>query len=303
MHFCMTEGVANFDWEKAKAFYIAAREGSLTSAAKVLGVTQPTVGRQVTALEAELGVTLFERIGTGIAPTEAGLALLDNIGEMAEAAQRISLAATGKSSAVEGTVRISATDLACTYQLPPLVVKLRDLYPKIHIELVATNSISDLRRREADIALRGVRPTDNELFARKVFSGMAYLYAAKRYLARANGPFDADGLAQADYVEFEDNQAFRTALASMGVSVVPQNFAAMSTSHVIQWEMAKAGAGIIAMPAIVADDEPLVARAAPSLPGFPFDLWLVAHREVKSSRRIRVVYDFLAEELANLPRT
>ena len=300
MQFCMIGNEANFDWEKAKAFYIAAREGSLTGAAKVLGVTQPTVGRQVTALEAELGVALFERIGTGIAPTEAGLELLDNIGEMAEAAQRITLAATGKSSAVEGTVRISATDLACTYQLPPMVEKLRDFYPKIRIELVATNSISDLRRREADIALRGVRPTDNELYARKVYSGMAYLYAARRYLERANGPFDADGLARADFVEFEDNQTFRAALAAMGVSVVPRNFVAMSTSHVIQWEMAKAGAGIIAMPAVVADKEPLVAKAAPSLPGFPFDLWLVAHREVKSSRRIRVVYDFLAREIEAL---
>ena len=294
----MAFGVPKFDWEKVKAFYVATNEGSLSAAARVLGVAQPTVGRQISALEAELGVALFERIGTGIEPTRAGLELLDDIRIMAGAADRIALSASGKASAVEGTVRISATDLACTYQFPPMIAKLRALYPKIKIELVSTNSISDLRRREADIALRGVRPTDNELYARKIFSGVAHLYAARDYLARVGGPLDMDQLAKADYIEFEDNQAFRAVLDGLGIVVTADNFVAMSASYVTQWEMAKAGLGIIAMPAVIADREPLVARASPSLPGFPFDMWLVAHREVKSSRRIRLVYDFLAEEIA-----
>ena len=233
----MAFGVPKFDWEKVKAFYVATNEGSLSAAARVLGVAQPTVGRQISALEAELGVALFERIGTGIEPTRAGLELLDDIRIMAGAADRIALSASGKASAVEGTVRISATDLACTYQFPPMIAKLRALYPKIKIELVSTNSISDLRRREADIALRGVRPTDNELYARKIFSGVAHLYAARDYLARVGGPLDMDQLAKADYIEFEDNQAFRAVLDGLGIVVTADNFVAMSASYVTQWEM------------------------------------------------------------------
>lgn len=300
MQFCMENDQASFDWEKAKAFHLAAQLGSFSAAARALGLAQPTVGRQVAALEEELGVVLLERVGSGIQPTQAGLDLLGDMKAMADAADRIALSASGKAVAVEGKVRISATDLACTYQLPQMVAKLNRLYPKIRIELISTNSISDLRRREADIALRGVRPTDNELYARKIYSGLAYLYAARSYLDRAGGPFDAKGLASAQFVEFEDNPAFAAALQLIGVSVGPENFVAMSSSHVIQWEMTKAGLGIIAMPAAIGDLEPLVARAAPSLPGIPFDLWLVAHREVKSSKRIRVVYDFLAEQIEGL---
>lgn len=291
-----------FDWEKAKAFYLAVESGSLSAAARALGVAQPTIGRQVSALEEELGVVLLERVGTGIQPTEAGLELMDDIRVMADAAERITLSASGKSSAVEGRVKISATDLACTYLLPQMVANLRELYPKIVIELVATNSISDLRRREADIALRGVRPTDNELYARKVYSGMAHLYAARSYIERHKGPLDKLSLSEADYVEFEDNQSFRAALNAFGIEVSAENFVAMSSSHVIQWEMTKAGVGLIAMPEAVAAREPLVERVAPDLPGLPFELWLVAHRELKASRRIRVVYDFIAEEMAAIAR-
>lgn len=298
----MIAGRAGFDWEKAKAFHLAARQGSLSGAARLLGVAQPTVGRQVAALEEELGVVLLERVGAGIQPTQAGLDFLDDLQAMSDAAERIALAASGKAEAVDGMVRISATDLACTYQLPRMVAKLLEMHPKLRIELVATNSISDLRRREADIALRGVRPTDNELYSRHIYKGQAYLYAARNYLEKFGGVLTPKSLASAQFVEFEDNQAFQSALTILGVTAGPQNFRAMSTSHVIQWEMAKAGLGVIAMPAAIGDVEPGMVRAAPFLPGLPFDLWLVAHRELKSSKRIRVVYDYLAEEMARLAR-
>ncbi|MEO1204597.1 MAG: LysR family transcriptional regulator, partial [Pseudomonadota bacterium] len=147
-----------FDWNRARAFLVTAEEGSLSAAARALNMTQPTLGRQVTALEEELGVALFERGGRGLEPTPTGLALLEHVRTMGNAASRLSLAASGQSMAIDGTVRISATEATAAFALPPVLTRLRQAEPGIHVEIVASNDQSDLKRREADIAVRAIRP-------------------------------------------------------------------------------------------------------------------------------------------------
>ena len=152
-----------FDWNRARAFLVTAEEGSLSAAARALGMAQPTLGRQVDALESELGVVLFERVGRGLELTPSGLELLEHVRSMGEAANRVSLTAAGQSQSIEGTICIAASETYAAILLPPILAKLRRLEPGIHIEIVASSKPSDLRRREADNASPNCGPTDPDM--------------------------------------------------------------------------------------------------------------------------------------------
>ncbi|WP_257883843.1 LysR family transcriptional regulator [Roseobacter insulae] len=290
-----------FDWNRARAFLVTAEEGSLSAAASALGMTQPTLGRQVAALEEELGVLLFDRVGRGLTLTANGLKLVDHVRAMGEAASHVSMTASGQSTTIEGTVRITATEVASAYVLPAMIAGLRAAHPGIEIELVATNNLRDLRRREADIAIRGVRPTDPQLIARKLSQETACLYASKGYLA-VHGPFETPGaLAQAQFVGFEENDQFLEGLNAQGLTVFEHQFPVRTSAHLVQWQMVRQGLGIGVMVSRIGDADPLVCRATPWLPAFEFETWLVAHREVNTSRRVRLVFDWLVKEFKNLP--
>lgn len=287
-----------FDWNRARAFLVTAEEGSLSAAARALNMTQPTLGRQVTALEEELGVALFERGGRGLEPTPTGLALLEHVRTMGNAASRLSLAASGQSMAIDGTVRISATEATAAFALPPVLTRLRQAEPGIHVEIVASNDQSDLKRREADIAVRAIRPEQPDLIARKLGDVAAYLYAAPSYLDRIGNPETPEGFRDADFVFFENVDRYMDALAMLGLKIERNNFRVSTENFLVQWEFVKSGAGIGVMPDAVGDAEPAVRRALPSLEPFETELWLVAHRELRTSRRLRLVFDYLARELA-----
>ena len=289
-----------FDWNRARAFLVTAEEGSLSAAARALGMAQPTLGRQVKAFEEEVGVLLFERIGNGLKLTSSGLELVEHVRAMGDAAGRVSLTASGQSQQVEGAVCITATEVAAAFVLPPIVAKLRAAEPGITVEVVATNSVSDLRRREADIAIRAGRPTDPDLIARKLPSNTACLYASESYLERIGNPQDSDELLRAEFIGFDQQQQFIDGLNQLGLKVTSHNFPIICNNHIVQWQMVKQAMGIGVMITQVGDAEPGVRLAAPWLPAFEIEVWLVAHRELNTSRRVRLVYDFLAKELENL---
>jgi len=289
-----------FDWNRARAFLVTAEEGSLSAAARALGMAQPTLGRQVRALEDQLDVALFERVGQGLMLTPSGTELLEHVRAMGEAANRVSLAASGQSQSIEGMVRITTTEVAAAHILPPIIGRLRRAEPGIIIELIASDSVSDLRRREADIAIRGAQPTDPDLIARKLSDGVARLYASDAYFERKGYPSAPEDLSHHEFVGFDDNEAYIQGLASLGVIARTRNFPVLCASHLAQWELVKRGVGIGAMIALVGEAEPLVRPAAPFLPDFEFQVWIAAHRELNTSRRVRLVFDWLAEELTGL---
>src|SRR5690606_33765921 len=163
MRLCMDWRTVRFDWNRARAFLVSAVEGSFSAAARALGLTRPTIGRQVAELEQALGVCLFARSGDKLDLTAAGRGLIEHVREMGEAATRVSLAATGQSLSIEGTVCITASELIAAYLLPKVVAELRARHPAIEIEIVASNSARDLRRREADIAVRNFQPKEADL--------------------------------------------------------------------------------------------------------------------------------------------
>ena len=173
MQKCMDWRGITFDWNQARAFLVTAREGSYSAAALALGVAQPTIGRQVAALEAELGVTLFERVGRGLTLTPAGLDLAEHVSAMGDAAMAVSRLAAGQSTSLEGIVCITASEAVSALLLPPVLAQIRAAHPRIELELVVSNEAADLRRREADIAVRNFRPTDPELIAVKVRDSLA----------------------------------------------------------------------------------------------------------------------------------
>ena len=218
--------------------------------------------------------------------------------DMGAAAERVSLAATGHSQDIAGSVSISAGEAYAAFLLPPILARLRRQHPGIRVEIVATNAVSDLRRREADIAIRNARPADPELIARKIRDDEACLYATPACLDRigpVNGPDDLSG---ADFIGFDEGGALREALATVGLRLTRENFMVLSGSHLVQWECVKQGMGIGLMPAAIGDAEPAVRRVLPDLPPIRFPVWLTAHRELHSSRRIRLVFDLLAEALS-----
>ena len=286
-----------FDWNKARAFLVTAEEGSLSAAARALGMAQPTLGRQVDGLEQDLGVVLFERVGRGLTLTPSGLELLEHVRDMGEAAGRLSLAALGQTQALEGTISISASETYAATLLPPIIARLRAQEPGIEVEIVVANHASDLRRREADIAIRNFRPTEPDLIARKIGDVDAPLYAAPAYLEKIGTPTTIEELNAADYIALDHGGAMIKGLNMMGLSLTKANFPLMTESYLVMWELVCQGLAIGVLDAQIGDADPRVVRVMPDLKPLSFPIWLVAHRELTSSRRIRTVFDFLTDAL------
>ena len=289
-----------FDWNRARAFLVTAEKGSLSAAARALNMTQSTLGRQVTALEKELGVTLFERVGRGLEITPSGLDLMEHVRAMGEAANQLSLAASGRSQNLEGNVCISATEAMAAFVLPPIVKELRERAPGITVEIIADNRSSDLRRREADIAIRNFQPIQPDLISVSLKQIYAHFYATPDYLASLGNPQTKQDLAKGQFIGFADNTRFIEGVTDLGVPITSENFPIITENHLVHWELVKQGAGIGVMPELIGDREPLVIRALASLPPFPVDTWVVTHGELKTNRRIRMVFDYLVESLGQL---
>ncbi len=286
-----------FDWNRARAFLVTAEEGSLSAAARALGMAQPTLGRQVSALEEELGVVLFERVGRGLTLTAGGLDLLDHVRTMGDAANRVSLTASGQSQTIEGSISITASEVISAFLLPPILARLRREHPGVEITVVASNDVRDLRRREADIAIRNGRPTDESLVATRLRDMPAHLYATPSYLKSIGHPTTPGDLRRADFLGFGDGERFMKGLNAMGFDLSMKNFPIHIENHMVLWELVKNGLGIGAILEEVGDAEPLVERVLPAMPPIPVPAWLVSHREVHTSRRVRMVFDLIVEHL------
>lgn len=289
---------ASFDWNRARAFLATAEEGSFSAAARALGTTQPTVGRQVAALERELGVTLFERIGSSLELTTAGLELVEHVRAMGDAAGRVSLTATGQSTSIVGSVAITASEAISAHLLPPVLGTLRRDHPGIELEIVASNETRDLQRREADIAVRNFRSERPDLFARKLRDTSARFYASPAYLERIGPITSPKDLSRAELFAFDRTPVMIDGLRQMGVNVDRRQFPIVTGNHLVQWELCKQGVGICIMMEEIGDREPRVCRVHPELPEIPVPIWLACHRELRTSRRIRLVFETLAEALS-----
>ncbi len=300
----MNWSALTFDWNQARAFLATAELGSFSAAAQALGSTQPTVGRQVAGLEDRLGIVLFERIGRRLALTPAGRDLLPHVRAMGEAAMQTSLTATGRSESVVGEVCVSVTDIFALYTMPHIVRSLRRIAPNVRLRVLASNTLSDLQRREADIAVRHVTPSQSDLIARKVRTTQGRLYASRSYLATFGPVTSPADLAKADFIGIGDAVELLAFLRDRwNLPVSAENFTVVGDSGGAGWEMARQGLGLVPMTEDLARACPEMQIVLPDLDPVPVPYWLTVHRELNSSRRIRLVYDHLAQALQrrNLP--
>ncbi|WP_265517051.1 LysR family transcriptional regulator [Nitratireductor luteus] len=287
----------SFDWNQARAFLATAEAGSFSAAARAMGLTQPTLSRQVAALESGLGVLLFQRVGRTLRLTEPGLDLLDHFRAMGDAALQISLAASGRSQAVSGRVSITATDVMSAFRLPEAIKRIAEEAPGIEIDLVVSNQIQDLRRREADIAIRHVRPQEGDLVARLLGETTAHLYAAASLLDRLGRPSTVDDLREFPFVGFAPVDRVRSVLNGMGLPVDRSQFKVVTDNGIAMCELVKHGLGVGVMTREMSRMLPGVECVLPDFQPFPVPVWLTTHRELHTSKRIRLVFDILAEVL------
>lgn len=290
--------MSNLDWNQLKAFLETAETGSLSAAARKLGLTQPTLSRQVAAIEQSMGVTLFERVGKSMALTPTGLDLLEHARAMGAAAEALSLAATGSSQAVRGVVTVSATDVVATTLLPPLVKKLHDQEPGITIDVIPSNALSDLLRREADIAIRHVKPEQPDLIARLIREATAYFYASESWVNAHGHPRSAEDAARLSFVGSDRSGQYLGYLRTHGLPLSEANFSCYADHSVAHWALVRQGMGIGVMMEEIALATPGMVRVLDDLPPVRFPIWLVTHRELRTSKRIRMVFDALAQGLA-----
>ena len=287
----------NLDWNQLKAFLETAETGSLSAAARKLGLTQPTLSRQVAAIEQRMGVTLFERVGKTMALTPTGMDLLEHARAMGTAAEALGLAATGRSQALGGVVSVSATDAVAAILLPPLVKKLRAQEPGIAIEVISSNALSDLLRREADIAIRHVKPEQPELIARFIREATAYFYASEAWVKTHGHPRSAEDATHLPFVGYDRSGNYLAYLHMHGLSVSEANFSCYADHTVAHWALVQQGLGIGAIMEEIARETPGVVHVLDDVPPVRFPIWLVTHRELRTSRRIRVVFEALVEGL------
>ena len=287
-----------FDWNRMRAFLATAEAGSLSAAARQLGQTQPALGGQVSALEEELGLTLFERTARSMTLTDAGRDLLVAAQAMGGAADRITLLARGRATALEGTIRITASDMMSAYVLPDTLLKLRDLAPRLRVDVIASNDIRNILKREADIAIRHIRPEQPDLIARRIGDATACLYASKGYLEARGVPEDIPALATHDFISMGDDARYLEEMQRRGIPITQGNLCAGSTSGITIWELVRKGFGIFPMSRDIAQRFDDVVPVLAEQTDLTFPVWLVTHRDLHTSRRIRLVFDLLAEMLS-----
>ncbi|HMM13019.1 MAG TPA: LysR family transcriptional regulator [Parvibaculum sp.] len=283
-------------WELYRTFLAVMREGSLSGAARALNLTQPTVGRHVDALEEALGLALFTRSQTGLNATEGALALVPHAEAMASAAEALQRAASGEAEEDRGTIRVTASEIVGTEVLPPILAAFREAHPRIAIELLLSNRAEDLLRREADIAIRMVRPTQSALVARKIGTIHLGLHAHPRYVEAHGKPATLEEIEAHPIIGFDREPSLRR-LEGLGFTPSRELFAFRCDSDVAQYAALRAGFGLgICQNALARRDGLL--PILPGTIGFKLEVWVVMHEDLKTSRRARLMFDHLAEHLA-----
>jgi DNA-binding transcriptional LysR family regulator len=282
-------------WELYRSFLAVVRERSLSGAARALTLTQPTIGRHIDALEQALDVALFTRSPSGLHATPAATALVPHAEAMAMAASALQRAASGEAQEERGSVRITASEMIGAEVLPSVLAAFREAHPRIAVELLLSNRSQDLLRREADIAVRMVKPTQGALVARKIGVLQLGLHAHPRYLKAHGTPRTVDELLEHPIIGFDRTPSLRR-LPSLGMPLSRELFAFRCDSDLGQYAALRAGFGLgICQVALAKRDGlvPVLARAV----GFELGVWVTMHRDLKSSRRIRLMFDHLAEHL------
>jgi len=272
-------------WDELRSFRAVLRDGSLSGAARRLGMTQPTLGRHIESLEHALGVALFTRSARGLTPTDAALHLAPHVEEMAAASAALARAAAGEAAPDQGVVRVTASEVIGCEVLPPLLASFRFANPGVAIELALTSRNEDLSRRDADIAVRMIRPTQNALVARRIGESKIGLFAHRSYLDAFGTPLTLDDLKTHRLIGYDqDDRSFRAA-GALAIQMSRDSFGFRCDNDLAQLAALRAGLGIGGCQENIAKRYPDLVRLLADTITFPLEVWLVMHEDVRETPR------------------
>lgn len=288
-------------WDHYRAALAVLEEGSLSGAARVLGLTQPTLGRQVAALERALGTALFTRSPTGLAPTEAALTLAPYARSLKATAEALHRAVAAEADGVSGRVRITASEVVGAEVLPPILAALHARHPGLALDVVLSDRMQDLLRRDADIALRMAPPTQAALVARRVGTVSLGLYGHRQYLERRGLPEVPADLARHSVIGFDAETPFLRAMMRAAPALGETPFAWRSDSTLAQLAALRAGFGLGACHTALAARDPDLIRVLPEIV-WELPTFVVMHEDLRPLRRCRMVFDALVEGMVEYCR-
>ncbi len=291
--------MAETDWALWRSFSAVMEHGTLSGAARAIGASQPTLGRHIEALEASLGITLFERTLQGLRPNDTAIRLYEPVRAARDSLAEASLVAEGANPELSGSVRITSSTVMCHFVLPRILPDLRLRFPQVAIELVPSDSVENLLLREADIAVRMFRPTQLDLIAKKLGETPIIATAHRDYLERRGTPRELAELYDHDLIGLDKSDQVIEGARQMGFTLNRSHFVLRTDSQTNIWELAKAGLGItFAQGSLVRRTEGMV-HVLPQLKPPSLEVWLCTHRELFVSRRIRAIYDRLGEGITD----
>lgn len=282
-----------FDWNHARVFLTVANMGSLTAAADAHDLSQSTLSRQMSSLEAQLGLTLFERMGRGIQVTEAGHQLIRYIEVMQEAATQISLNAKGQSESLHGSITLAVSELDAAFRIPPIVKRIREQAPELQLNIKVSNAMANLKTHEADIAIRNKRPEQADLITRKLAMEPIDVFGTQEYVSQ---------LEQTDYknvqiIGFDQQEEVIEILNRRGWSVGVENFQVTTGFQWLHVALARQGNCLVILPTDIGNSLGFKAARRTAQPLLELPIWLVSHRELRTNPRVRFVFDQLATGL------
>ncbi|MCJ8159545.1 LysR family transcriptional regulator [Sphingomonas sp. LaA6.9] len=291
------------DWNDLRYFLAVARTGSTLAAGRALRVSQTTAARRVAALEQTVGLPLFERRQTGYFLTAAGEALVEHAEAVEAAASAFTDAAGSQGREVSGTVRLTAQEIHAITVLAPILRDLHEAHPAIRIELDTADAIRDLGAGAADIAIRTVdQPEGAGLVGRRIALDNWAIYCSREYAAAHGRPRRRTELRGHPFIGGGGDGVWKIYRAWLEANGLEDAVAMHHDSSTGLLSAVRSGIGLAVLPCFVADAEPGLIRCLPPAPGKERAIWLLTHERVRHTPRVRIVIDFLAEQLIRLAR-
>jgi len=291
--------IDHLDWEHLRTFLAVLREGGLSQAARDRGLSQPTAGRHIDALEEALGASLFTRSRNGMTPTTEALRLAPHAEAMANAASALRRAASSDEAEVRGTIRLTASDIVVQEVLPAILTAFTEEHPDVELEVVSSNAELNLLTREADIAVRMIRPEQQAIIARKVGVSRIGLYAHRRYVELHGLPRTLADLQARKIIGYDRNPMALRMTEGIGLKVTADLFAFRCDSEPAQLAMLRAGYGIGGMQAPLAEQDPDMVPVLPEMLSFDMEMWLAMHERLRNSLVMRLLVNHLASGLSD----
>jgi DNA-binding transcriptional LysR family regulator len=277
----------NMPWNLIRSFLAVTEHGSLSAAARALGVSQPTLSRDIQALESRTHLNLFQRSPQGLKLTEAGQALVESARNMKEHADTFARQTQGLSTELEGDICISASEIVGVYMLPAAIAAFRQLHPAVNIEVVISNRVSNLNKRESDIALRMFRPTQPGLVARRLPDMPLGFYAHRDYLEQRGAPRTPEALKQHHMIGFDQDTNFIDGAQAMGYTLTRADFHLRSDNIMMQIQLARQACGIVVTQTGLARHWPELVPILQTIPLPALEFWVVCHADTQHNARIR----------------